>query len=105
MHPNVKRGNIVHQQHFEALAKSNWTAPGWEVYSCNQQIGDTALRPDWIIINYAEKRAYIIDVTTKYSPPHYQKGLKYVGALADALEDPSFEIVYVEDYWLNAVTH
>jgi hypothetical protein len=40
MHPNVKKGNRIHEMHFKAIASSNsYIAAGWEVFLCNQSIG------------------------------------------------------------------
>jgi hypothetical protein len=105
MHPNVTRGNLIHAQHFQAIRNNGWLAPGWEVYNVNQQLALSGLRPDWIIVNKEEKRALIIDVTSKYSPTHYKKGLLYVDELEKLLGDPAWEVVYIEDYWLNATVH
>jgi len=106
MHPNVARGNKVHADHFAALNKNSMLAQGWELYSVNKQINFSGLRPDWIILNRAEKRAFILDVTTKYSPRHYKKGQNYVVELQQIfLREPGWNIVYLEDYWLNATIH
>jgi hypothetical protein len=114
MHKNVKRGNRIHHEHFAALRSKvhSRTAPGWEVWYVNKQIGKTGLRPDWVILNRKEKRAFILDVTAKYRRAHYQKGLRYKEALGEELrrlevilDDQSWNIVYLEDYWLDATYH
>ena len=108
MHPNVKRGNAIHADHFKAIRENSMMGEGWEVYSVNQQINLSGLRPDWVILNRTQKRAFIIDVTSKYAPAHYKKGMEYVNEvrqIADILNDPSWEVVYLEDYWLNATIH
>ncbi len=105
MHQNVNRGNIIHTQHFKAIEENNYLASGWEVRYVNQKISILGLRPDWILINKKEKRAFIVDITTKYTPRHYKKGLMYINELRNKLTDPGWEIKYIEDYWLNAVIH
>lgn len=105
MHPNVKRGNQVHFEHFAALSRNNYNAPGWEVFLVNKQINLSRLRPDWIILNRIEKRAFIVDLTTKYTPKHYKKGLDYITELKQLLQDSQWNIIYLEDYWLNATLH
>jgi hypothetical protein len=105
MHPNVKRGNAIHADHFRAIRENSWIADGWEVYLVNQQINLSGLRPDWVIINRSEKRAFIIDITSKYAPRHYKKGLQYVAELQQILNDRTWQVIYLEDYWLNATIH
>jgi len=105
MHPNVRRGNAIHAEHFNAIRNNSQMGAGWEVYLCNQQLGSSGLRPDWIILNRNEKRAFIIDVTSKYRPAHYKKGLQYAAELNLIINDPSWNVVYLEDYWVNATIH
>ena len=106
MHANVVKGNKVHADHFAALKKNDGLAPGWELYSVNKQINFSGLRPDWVILNRSEKRAFILDVTTKYAPKHYKKGQNYVAELQQVFNnEPGWNIVYLEDYWLNATIH
>jgi len=105
MPPNAMKGSIVHADHFNSLHKGSYLAKGWEIYKVNRQLNHSGLRPDWIIINRQEKRAFIIDITSKYVPSHYKKGLEYVKELQNELADPSYAIIYLEDYWLNAVIH
>lgn len=105
MHPNVIRGNAIHADHFKSIRENGWLASGWEIYSVNRQLGVRGLRPDWIIINKAQKRAFILDVTSKYNPAHYKKGLSYILELRAIVADPAWEIIYIEDYWLNATIH
>jgi hypothetical protein len=105
MHSNVIRGNKIHYEHFAALYKNSYHAPGWEVFLVNKQINFSALRPDWIILNRLEKRAFIVDLTTKYTPKHYKKGQSYVNELMQVLQGNEWNIIYLEDYWLNATLH
>ncbi len=106
MHPNVKKGNQMHEMHFKAIAdKQGYLAPGWEVYLCNKSIKGTKLRPDWVLINHGLKKGFVIDVTSKFSPRHYKKGLSYVSALEQIFTNPQWEIVYLEDYWVDRVLH
>lgn len=105
MPANAIKGSIIHSDHFNALHNGSYLAKGWEIYKVNRQLNLSGLRPDWIIINRQEKRAFIIDITSKYVPSHYKKGLEYVRELQDELADPSYQIVYLEDYWLNASIH
>lgn len=105
MHPNVQRGNAIHADHFRAIKDSSVMGAGWEVYLVNKQINLSGLRPDWVILNRKEKRAFIIDITSKYDPRHYKKGLQYVSELQKILKDPAWQVIYLEDYWLNATIH
>ena len=55
-----------------------------------------------------EARLYHFDVTAKYAPAHYKKGMEYVNEvrkIGEILNDSSWEVVYLEDYWLNATVH
>ena len=105
IHPNVKRGNVIHAEHFKAIRENSQMGTGWEVYLVNQQINLSGLRPDWVILNRNEKRAFIIDITTRSSPQHYKKGMQYVTELTRLLNDPTWQVIYLEDYWLNATIH
>ncbi|MCD4729026.1 MAG: hypothetical protein K8R74_00380 [Bacteroidales bacterium] len=104
MHPNVKKGQLIHKEHFKAIVKNGEIAPEWEVWLVDSALPGTKQRPDWILINQSEKRAFIIDLTTKYNPRHYKKGLQYKTTLQKLL-DESWDVVYIEDYWLNATMH
>jgi hypothetical protein len=109
MHPNVKRGNLIHAQHFHAIWNNGSLAPGIKVHLVNQSISDTCrLRPDWVLIDERRKRGYILDVTTKYRHSHFAKGLLYKAELNEVFnpnKDPGWEFIYIEDYWLDAVYH
>ena len=103
MHPNVIKGQLIHRKHFESIVKNGELAPGWEVYKVDSILPGSKLRPDWIIINHPEKRAFILDLTTKFIPKHYKKGLQYKTTLLKILE--TYDVSYIEDYWLNATIH
>ena len=105
MHPNVKKGRQEHKAHFDAIRNNGWSAPGWEVWKVDQAIGSTRLRPDWVLRNQSRKLIIVVDLTTKYRPTHYKKGTRYVEAIRRDIEDPTWEVVYLEDYWLNATIH
>jgi len=102
MPPNAMRGSIIHSDHFNALHRGSEFGDGWEIYKVNKQLNLSGLRPDWIIINRMEKRALIIDITSKFNPKHVNKGGTYIKELEKELADPSYSINYIEDYWLNA---
>jgi hypothetical protein len=105
MHPNVKKGNHLHAQHFHAIRNASWHGPGWEVWCVNQALGGSRLRPDWILINESRKLAIIVDLTSKYQPTHYKKGLEYEDKVRKMLDNPQWEVRYLEDYWLNSTRH
>lgn len=115
MHPNVKKGTQIHRDHFEAIRnpETSHLGPGWEVWSVDEKIKNVLLgttstsrfRPDWILVNPTRKLALIIDITARYQPRHYRKGLKYQSELQRMLNDPAYTVVYTEDYWLNAIYH
>jgi len=117
MHPHVKMGNELHFTHFKTVIRDEkHLAPGWKLLLVNEPISNLDrlapdLRPDWVLINWEKKKAYVIDLTSKYSRRHYKKGLLYVSSLKSALKtlpnflDSEWEFIYIEDYWLDAVLH
>ena len=105
MHPNVRKGQRQHEQHFESITKNGSVASGWQVWSVNKPIPGLRIRPDWVLINESKKRIIIVDLTTKYDPKHYKKGQQYQKAFEALLDDDTWDIVYLEDYWLDATIH
>ena len=113
MHPNIKKGNRIHKEHFDAIRYNGMTAHGWEVAAINQSLSKalgfspsiSRRRPDWVLIHRGRKKAIIIDVTAKYRPAHYRKGQLYVEELETILNDPDYDISYLEDYWEHATIH
>lgn len=104
MHPNVRKGNRIHAEHFQAIreAVDGGGLNGWKAAFVNRRIpGAGHKRPDWVLYNEEEKRAVVVDITSKYAPRHYQKGMEYVDALRHIWTDPEWEIQYVEDYYQN----
>lgn len=106
MHPHVKKGNRIHEMHFKAIASENgYLAGGWDVILRNESIPGSRLRPDWVIINRDKKEGLIIDITSKFRPKHYKKGLTYLNELNKLFDNPEWTFHYIEDYWVDAIYH